>query len=143
MTNRTLEELIRYDQTVSEEDSFELDDEVTYLAQRIGWHQVFNDAVEVLLNCDKKDVWYTSASVIAWAIQDEEAIPFSWQKVVGLLYGCLTHHPQLGVNGVADGENLVWSIAHELKGIGYLSEWEPLNDPEIVSELNRLEWKNA
>jgi hypothetical protein len=35
-------------------------------------------------------------------------------------------------------ENLVWSITRNLKGVEYLSDYEPLNDPEIQMELKRL-----
>jgi hypothetical protein len=38
-----------------------------------------------------------------------------------------------------DGENLVWSIASHLKGVGYLSDWQPLDDPEVRLYLVALQ----
>jgi hypothetical protein len=34
-------------------------------------------------------------------------------------------------------ENLVWSITHILKNVGYLSDYEPLRDPAIQAEMAR------
>jgi hypothetical protein len=35
-------------------------------------------------------------------------------------------------------DNLVWSITRNLKGVDYLSDYEPLDDPEVKDELRRI-----
>ena len=143
MESQKLELLIDYDQSVGEDDPFELDEEVYQLAERIGWTSVFDEAVELLKDCEKKDKWYLSASVFCWAADDKIQIPFDWQFIVALLYGCLEIYPNFGEQDPGDGENLAWSTAHVLKGVGYLSEWDPMKDPEILDILGTIQWKNT
>ena len=40
-------------------------------------------------------------------------------------------------DGLAE-DNEVWSIASKLKGVGYLSKFEPLRDPAVAEELQRI-----
>jgi hypothetical protein len=35
-------------------------------------------------------------------------------------------------------DNLAWSITSRLKGVGYLSDYDPLCDPYVVRELKKL-----
>lgn len=39
----------------------------------------------------------------------------------------------------ADDENLKWSIICKLKGVGYLSSYEPQRDAGVIEELRRLD----
>ncbi len=36
------------------------------------------------------------------------------------------------------GGNLVWSITHVVRKVGYMSEWDPLEDPEVVKQMKML-----
>jgi hypothetical protein len=35
-------------------------------------------------------------------------------------------------------DNLVWSIISKLKGVGYQSDYDPLQDPDVLREMKRL-----
>jgi hypothetical protein len=41
------------------------------------------------------------------------------------------------------GDNLVWSIASKLKGVDYLSDYDPLQDPGVRAELAAIRAKPA
>ena len=48
----------------------------------------------------------------------------------------LLHH-RFDPRGDAE-DNLVWSITCKLKNVGYLSDYEPLNDPGVKEELKAI-----
>jgi len=51
--------------------------------------------------------------------------------VIALLYG---RFQRAGI-GDEHSANLLWSITCRLKGVGYLSDYEPLHDPGVLSEM--------
>jgi hypothetical protein len=54
----------------------------------------------------------------------------------------LVYH-RLAPDASDDERNLAWSIASTLKGVDYLSDYEPLADPGVVKELERLRGDGA
>ena len=60
--------------------------------------------------------------------------PMPVNQVIGLLYRRLIE--DVPAQYELD-ENLVWSITRSLKGVDYLSDYEPLQDPAIIAEMKR------
>jgi hypothetical protein len=64
------------------------------------------------------------------AVWDKRNIPAD--ELIALLYYRFqtTEHEGL--------DNWVWSITSHLKGVGYLSEYEPLKDPGVLEHFRKL-----
>lgn len=129
--------------TLPESDDFDLSSSANELAEEIGWEVLLSDCLHILLDLSNKRSWYLSASIIFYAAADKRPFPVSWQKCVAVLYGALDQYPDLGNNGGADGSNLVWSAAHILKGVSYTSHWQPLEDMDVIKELEELSWSSS
>lgn len=101
------------------------------VASDAEWERVRDRMIAVLADDGAAKHWVT-ASVVLWF---GVARPMPKARVIGLLYHRLMADlpPALALD-----ENLVWSIASNLKGVAYLSDYEPLSDPEVQSELTRL-----
>ena len=103
-------------------------EEIESLIEVNGWEVIQSALVEMLkdvnLNIDDFDV---VAQVFWGAVLDKRIIDIN--KVIALLY--------LRLPDGSDLENLIWSITERLKGVGYLSDYEPLVDPDIIKEMNK------
>ena len=120
------------------EESEELDlyEEVSKLANEIGWDNTIKEAYRTLCSLRVVSLWYGAACIIYFAIQDKRSIPFQANDLIARLYWCLDKKPNLGCDEC--GENLVWSIVCSVKGIPYTSYWEPLKDEEILALMAKI-----
>ena len=116
-----------------DEEDFDLDDEVSLLAEKMGWELILNETLQVLGLEKYKQYWYGAASIIYFASLDGIEMPIDNKQVIARLYWCLSKYKDLGENSVGDGTNLVWSIATNLVDKSYMSEWNPLKDQTIVN----------
>lgn len=97
-----------------------------------GWEPVLACLCDLLHRGEGVEDWLAIADVFWGAVLDRRPMPAD--RVIALLYGrfkraaILTDH----------SDNLLWSITCKLKGVGYLSEYEPLRDPAVRSELAAL-----
>lgn len=103
-----------------------------------AWSSRIAEAEQILADKDQKLYWHDAAVVCYSGLSRIEDLPMPKMELVARLYACLIECPNLGVDGLADGENLVWSIAIDLKGVSYNSEWDPMADPEVRSFLNAM-----
>lgn len=74
--------------------------------------------------------WELAAALVWGACCDERPLPID--RTIALVYARLPTDPDSSEN------NLAWSIASKLKRVSYLSEYDPLGDPNIVLELARV-----
>ncbi len=113
----------------AQDEDFDLCLEVQNHAKSEGWLSIVEEALAILSDREKPLYWRSAANIIFWSPKTE--LPIPKMQVVARLYWCLIH----GGEGIEDAENLVWSIAKDLKGVGYLSEWDPMQDPEVAKYL--------
>ena len=118
-----------------EDEDFDLYETVLDIAGSSGWNGLMSEALGILSEVNLMPYWRSAICVIYWAMGSEVSFPVSKMEVVARLYRCLVQFPGLGGEGLSDGENLVWSIAIELKGVRYDSEWVPQLDPEVRTHL--------
>lgn len=97
----------------------------------VAWETVRDGMIAVLADDGAAKHWVTATVVLWFGV----ARPMPRARVIALLHHRLMAEspPRLALD-----ENLVWSITSNLKGVGYLSDYEPLNDPEVQDELKRL-----
>lgn len=121
-----------------QDESFDIEVEVTKFAETVGWSNVLKEAFGILSRESQKPFWQYAAGIIYWAVSDQIPLPFPIEETAARLYRCLEQYPGFGNTGLADGENLVWSIVSKLKGVSYESSWDPLEDPAIKEKLIAL-----
>jgi hypothetical protein len=119
-------------------EEYDLQSEMYSLAEEVGWDILFKELLLVLSRSNNKEFWHQAASVIYWAASDNKPLPFSVEECLARLYRCLELYPGLGQSGLANSENLVWSIASKFKGVSYESSWNPRTEPEIERRLASL-----
>lgn len=93
------------------------------------WPQV-QDALWLLLTAGPAGLWPDLVQTIYLLInrgQQFDPIP-----TIARLHACLEQDDRL------DG-NLVWTITRHLKGLSYLSDYDPYQDAAVLEELRRLE----
>ncbi len=110
-------------------EDFEDVEAIAALIPRYGWEVVRDAMLDLLVADDRpEDDYYLAASVI-WCEMDKHPVPAD--RVIALLY----HR----FDPLGDQENnLVWSITSKLRGVGYLSDYEPLKDPKVQAELEAI-----
>jgi len=122
-----------------DDDSFDIFEEsVEKIVNDYGSDAVLISLLEILNDESNKKYWYLAASIVSWLVDDDVELPFEWTYLVASLYVCLERLPDLGMSGSADGTNLVWSIAHAVKKVGYLDDWNPLEDSEILACMKSI-----
>ncbi|MEL7043310.1 MAG: hypothetical protein AAGL90_17460 [Pseudomonadota bacterium] len=111
------------------EDDFEIEEPALLAIEQYGWPTI-RDAILRVLEDDEADLWEPAARLL-WCIGfSNRAIDAN--KTIALVYHRLNPHPP------CDASNLAWSIASSLKGVGYLDEYDPFDDPAVRAELDRL-----
>jgi len=105
-------------------------DAILALCDTQGWDAVL-EALLCVLRDDNAQRHWREVSIVLFAALPR---PMPVDQVIGLLYRRLIE--DVPADCEVD-ENLVWSITHVLKNVGYLSEYEPLQDPAIQAEMAR------
>ncbi len=101
------------------------------LIPRYGWQSVQSAIIAVLEDKDRRQDDYLIAAELFWgATLDERDIQID--KVIALLTYRL--EPDAG----STENNLAWSIASKLKGVGYMSDYEPLKDAAVMVALENI-----
>jgi hypothetical protein len=99
------------------------------LIRLFGWEPVREFMMEVLRDDHQEPHWRIAADVFWGAVLDKRRL--AADELIALLY------LRFGPDGRAE-DNEVWSIASKLKGVGYLSKYEPLLDPAVAEELQKI-----
>lgn len=74
--------------------------------------------------------WKVVAAVFWGALLDSRPVPAD--RLIALLYVRLPNDEHSGEN------NLAWSITCRLRGVGYMSGYDPLADPGVQRELSTI-----
>jgi hypothetical protein len=110
------------------DEDHDLDDAITDAIACHGWPRV-RDAVFATLESDDAELW-PSAKATVWGAALEKR-EMDADRAIALVY----HRPHLDEHGF---DNLAWSIASNLKGVDYLSDYDPMSDPGVVAEMRKL-----
>lgn len=113
----------------NEESDRDLEDLLAPVIAEQGWPPV-GEALLGVLEADEPDLWRDAAGAL-WAIVLDRC-ELDPNRVIALVYH------RLGASASDHDSNLAWSVASRLKGVGYLSDYDPLADPAVLRELERL-----
>ncbi len=122
----------------NEDEEFDLLEKLGHLAGSVGWEPLLANAFALLNNPAQKGFWHAAILVIYWSLSSQPTLPCTLDECIARLYVCLEQSPELAEH---DGENLVWSIVHHLKGVSYLSDWDPYKDPVVLKHMERYRQK--
>lgn len=107
----------------------DLDEQVQPLIRQFGWQAVC-DGVFAALESDESMIWTPAAAVIWGAALDKRVLDVD--RAIALVYF------RLDSDKPGEEDNLAWSIASKLKGVSYLSSYDPRLDPPIKAWLDQL-----
>src|SRR4029079_17737382 len=102
---------------------------IQQLIPELGWGPVLAVLIDLLESVRPRSDYATVAQVIWGAVLDGRELPAD--RIIALLY--YRFDPQGG-----NEDNLAWSMTVKLKGVDYLSKYNPLHDPSISRELERI-----
>lgn len=114
-----------------QDEDFDLLEAIQIRSKQEGWSQILQEALDILSDKTKQNDWQSAANIIFWSSPDKTEMPIPKMAVVARLTWC-----QINGDGLDDSENLVWTIAKDLKGVAYLSDWDPQKDPEVRAYLD-------
>jgi hypothetical protein len=99
-----------------------------------GWDTLLRETIAVLADRSCQGLWRSAIAIVYWASSSAPDMPVPKSEVIARLYWCLINHPESS----EEDENLVWSATMNLKGVDYLSEWDPMKDPEVRRHLDAM-----
>ena len=106
-------------------------EQIEALIPKEGWDKVREAVYGVLLTPELAAHSYTAAGVLWGALLD--ARPMDPDHTIAVL----ERRRQFRKPDELE-DNLFWSITSKLKGVDYLSDYEPLQDPAVQRALERL-----
>jgi len=107
----------------------DLDEQLQPLIDEFGWTAVCDGFFEAL-ESKETAIWRTAAAAIWGAALDKREMDA--HRAIALVYF------RLDPNKPGEEDNLAWSIACKLKGVGYLSTYDPRLDPPVKEQLEQL-----
>ena len=110
------------------EDGPSVDELLEPVIDRYGWPNV-REALFNILERGEEALWRGAVAAL-WDSCGQRHMDAD--RAIALVYH------RLAPNASEHDRNLAWSIASTLKGVGYLSDYEPLDDPGVVKELEQL-----
>jgi hypothetical protein len=99
------------------------------LIDELGWEAVRDCMLDVLRDDHQEAHWRTAAHVFWGAVLDRRELP--GDELIAWLYHRFDPEGQTE-------DNEVWSMASKLKGVGYLSEYQPLCDAGVLHYLRAI-----
>jgi hypothetical protein len=132
-----IQQMLDDDRFRDESTDCDLSDAITDLAHDVGWKAVYAEMLDVLRDESQSQRWYDVIACLFGTDCHDRDLPCEPDYLIALLYDCLRLHPDLGVLGSAPEAtgNLVWSITHNLKRVGYLSKYDPEKDPSVCRQI--------
>lgn len=112
----------------ADDTNFDVEERLMPLIEQIGWPAV-RDSVFAALESEEKALWTPAAAALWGAILDKRDLDAN--LAIALVYHRLSPSP-------TEEDNLAWSIASRLKGVGYLSSYDPHADPQVQTHIERL-----
>ncbi|MFT3722506.1 MAG: hypothetical protein QM773_02880 [Hyphomonadaceae bacterium] len=111
------------------EDTTDLEDRLQPIIDTFGWGAVREEIFKALEGSEQA-LWPVAAAVIWGAALDKRELDID--LAIALVYFRIDP----GIPG--EENNLAWSIASKLKGVGYLSSYDPYQDAAVRVHLDRL-----
>jgi hypothetical protein len=99
------------------------------LIDEFGWEPIRECMLDILRDNHQEVNWRTAAHVFWGAVLDRRELPVD--ELIAWLYHRFDPEGQTE-------DNEVWSITSKLKGVDYLSNYEPLRDPGILHYLRAI-----
>jgi len=109
---------------------------IEQLIDQDGWESVRDGLFQVLLNRGLVKHGYTVAAVLWGAVLDRRPLDPNYTIAVLERQRCFRLPDEAKDPNSLD--NLVWSITIKLKGLEYLSDYDPIGDPAVKREMDRL-----
>lgn len=111
-----------------------ISEEIIAFAETVSWNPIVRVLITILLDVSLMHYWYDVVACLFCCDCHQRDLPCDSNYLIALLYDCLRISPVLGQSGLDQDNvyNLVWSIVHQLKGVGYLADYEPQADPEVI-----------
>lgn len=100
-------------------------EELEKLILVFGWEALEVAMLTILASSNRQDHWEVAAGFFWGAVLDNRALDRD-RLIAHLCYR------------FPGGDNLAWSIISKLKGVAYLSEYDPRRDPAVLCELEPL-----
>lgn len=99
-------------------------EEIELLAGKFEWQRLQRALLSVLQDDSRgADQWQVVAAVFWGAVLDGRDL--AADEVIALVYH------RLPPDGEMVESNLAWSIASKIRGVDYLSDYDPLADPDV------------
>ena len=108
----------------------DLDEQLQPVIDEFGWAAVCDGVFEAL-ESKEAAIWHTAAAAIWGAVLDKRELDAN--RAIALVY--------FRLDKPDEEDNLAWSIASKLKGVGYLSSYDPRLDPPVQAQLEQLRVK--
>jgi hypothetical protein len=99
------------------------------LIDEFGWDAVRDCMLNILRDDQQEAHWRVAAHVFWGAVLDRRELQAD--ELIAWLYHRFDPEGQTE-------DNEVWSITSKLKGVGYLSEYQPLRDPGVLHYLRAI-----
>ncbi len=99
--------------------------ELMKLIADFGWAPLEREMLGILAASHNEDHWHVAAGVFWSALLEQR--PIHADRLIAHL--CWRFPVE---------DNLAWSITSKLKGIGYLSDYDPRQDPAVLAALHAL-----
>ncbi|MEL7225219.1 MAG: hypothetical protein AAGL17_10215 [Cyanobacteria bacterium J06576_12] len=104
------------------------------LADKYGWRQLYDLLVQILRDDQQAEHWETAQIVLFYAAGDHKhkmrQCPMPADSTIALLYHRFP-------NGIDDGDR-IWAIVCDLKGVNNWSDYDPMQDTDVLGELETL-----
>ncbi len=94
-----------------------------------GWPAVRDGMLDVLRDDRRGPHWRAAAHVFWGAVLDRRELPAD--EVIAWLWH------RFCPEGQAEDDD-IWGIVSKLKGVGYLSDYDPRRDPEVLRHLRAI-----
>ncbi len=104
------------------------------LATKFGWNALFTELVRILRDDNEATNWETVQIVLFYAATDHRPWRRRYRMPADSTIALLYHR----FPGGADDGDRIWAIVCALKGVKHWSNYDPLRDPQVLSEMDIL-----
>ncbi len=122
------------EQLVAEYGSDHAPEAIYLLANEFGWEQVYDLLVAILRDDKQFRHWEIAQIVLFYAAGDHKhktrQCPMPADSTIALLYHRFP-------NGIDEGDR-IWAIVCDLKDVDHWSDYDPMQDAEVLRELETL-----
>jgi len=92
------------------------------------WEEIRAGLLDILYENDQS-LWHETVLYIYYF--QGRGYKYEETKTIALLYSCLILSDELD-------DNLIWTITKDIKGVSYLSGYDPFRDQTVVEEMEKI-----